>query len=288
MTGRDVAASVRARLLSFARAERTEFQRVLVRFANERLLVRLARSPHAWDFVLKGATLFTLWTGRPHRATKDLDLLGRGTADIERLVAVFREVVAVPCPEDGLRFDGGSISGEAIREEARYFGVRVVIPTELAGARLVLQVDVGLGDATVPPPEEVDLPVLLGLPGARLRAYRRETVVAEKLEALVVLGLPNSRMKDYYDLDLLRRTFAFDRRLVEAIAATFARRGTGIPDEVPVGLTDAFAADAGKAAQWGAFVRRADVADAGELPAVVAALRAWLWPVMVEARRRGA
>ena len=38
------------------------------------------------------------------------------------------------------------------------------------------------------------------MPAARLKAYKRETVIAEKLEAIVSLGIQNSRMKDYYDL----------------------------------------------------------------------------------------
>lgn len=288
MTTKDVAASVRARLLNLARTEGEDFQRLLIRFANGRLLYRLANSPHSAEFVLKGATLFTLWLGRPHRATRDLDLLGRGTPDIARLIAVFREVCAVTSPEDGLVFDLDSIRGEPIREEARYLGVRVVISAALAGARISLQVDVGMGDATVPAPVAVEIPGLLDLPGASLRAYRRETVVAEKLEAIVVLGLPNSRMKDYYDLDLLRRTFPFDDVLVEAVLATFDRRATPLPETLPFGLSDEFATDGGKQVQWAAFLRKAGAQGGPELAEAVAGLREWLWPVIVAARgRRG-
>jgi predicted nucleotidyltransferase component of viral defense system len=283
VTERNHAASVRARLLARAREDGEDFQRLLVRYAIERLLYRLSVSPHAGSFVLKGATLFALWLGKPHRATKDLDLLGRGEPDVDRLVDLFREVAAIPCPEDGTEFDGAAINGAPIREEALYTGVRVAIPASLAGARIKVQVDVGLGDAAVPPPQEVEIPSLLDLPTPRLRAYAKETVVAEKVEALVLLGLTTSRMKDLYDLDLLRRTFAFDEELVSAVRATFARRGTSIPADVPIGLRDEFAEDAVKQTQWRAFLRKAGGDPTRELAEVIEGLREWLWPVLQRA-----
>ena len=220
---------------------------------------------------------------RLHRATKDLDLLGRGKPDIERLEAVFREVVAEPCLEDGIVFEPDGISGAPIREEAAYTGVRVVIPCHLAGARVKVQVDVGLGDATVPQPSTVELASMLDLPSPKLLVYAKETVVAEKLEALVVLGLTTSRMKDLYDLDLLRRTFSFDDTLTDAVRATFSRRGTVIPTELPIGLSDTFADDDVKNTQWRAFLRKSGAhADLG-LDEVVNALREWLWPILKRA-----
>jgi hypothetical protein len=280
VTGRDHGGSVRARLLARARKDGEDFQRLLVRYAIERLLYRLSISPDADGFVLKGATLFALWLGKPHRATKDLDLLGWGKPDVDRLVALFRGVTAIPCPEDGMSFDGAAIAGAPIREEALYSDVRVTIPASLAGARIKVQVDVGLGDAVVPPPQEVEIPSLLDLPAPRVRAYPRETVVAEKLEALVLLGLATSRVKDRYDLDLLRRTFTFDDRPVEAVRATFDRRGTSIPTDVPIGLRDEFASAAGKRTQWRAFLRKAGAAPDRQLDEVVEGLRDWLWPVI--------
>ena len=284
MSEKDPAVSVRARLLNRARREGDEFQRLLVRYAIERLLYRLSVTPHVDDFILKGATLFAVWTGQPHRATKDLDLLGSGTPDLQRLVRVFREIAAVPCPEDGLTFDVAGVEGAPIRQAALYDGLRFVLPAALAGARMKVQVDVGLGDAVVPPPSMVEVPPLLDLPPARLRAYAKETVVAEKLEALVVLGLTTSRMKDLYDLDHLRRLFDFDSLLVDAVRATFARRGTPLPESLPVGLSDSFAGDSVKIAQWRAFQRKAGVDPHRDLADVVEALRSWLTPVIARAR----
>jgi predicted nucleotidyltransferase component of viral defense system len=98
--------------------------------------------------------------------------------------------------------------------------------------------------------------VLLDMPSPHLRAYPPETVIAEKFHAMVVLGMANSRMKDYYDVWMLTGAFEMDpERLRRATAATFARRATVIPAEVPDALSEAFATDAGKQRQWDAFAR---------------------------------
>jgi len=58
---KDLAASVRARLLNFAKAEGSDFNQILIRYALERILYRLTQSTHADRFLLKGALLFALW-----------------------------------------------------------------------------------------------------------------------------------------------------------------------------------------------------------------------------------
>src|SRR5215210_5290390 len=128
----------------------------------------------------------------------------------------------------------------------------------IAAARVRIQVDIGFGDAVTPSAVLVDFPTLLGFPAPRLRAYPRETVVAEKVEAIVQLGIANSRMKDFFDVAMLADLFPFDGALLaRAIRATFARRLTALPHGLPVALTDAFANDASKRTQWTAFVRKA-------------------------------
>ena len=79
---KNLAASVRAKLLNQAREQGREFQNLLTRFAVERLLYRLSRSKHKTKFLLKGAVLFAFWFDEPHRPTKDLDLLGFGKNDM--------------------------------------------------------------------------------------------------------------------------------------------------------------------------------------------------------------
>lgn len=197
MNQRNMAASVRARLLNRARETRQDFNLILTRYALERLLYRLSISPHADQFLLKGALLFDLWFDIPHRPTRDADLLGFGSAEIPHVEAAFRDICTVEL-DDGIRFQPDSVHAEEIRKEANYSGVRVTLIGLLDGARCHVQVDVGFGDAVTPGPEAVDYPVMLpDMPAPKLRAYPRYTVVAEKLEALVSLGIANSRMKDY-------------------------------------------------------------------------------------------
>ena len=282
---RDLAASVRSRLLALAKARGEDFTFVLTRYGLERLLYRLGRSPHSRDFVLKGAMLFPLWSGNPHRSTMDLDLLGFGTPDLDRLVRVFREVVAIPV-SDGLAFVPEKVHASAIREDAVYDGVRVTLEASLAAARIHLQVDVGFGDAVTPAPREVAYPTLLDSPAPVLRAYPRETVVAEKLHAMVDLGMANSRMKDFFDLWFLATTFSFEGAvLAGAVRSTFERRKTAIPETPPLALTAEFSEDPKKRAQWAAFVRRSHLAEPSlDLISVVATLNRFLWPVLVALR----
>lgn len=269
----DIGASVRDRLLRLARDRGEDFQLVLLRYANERLLYRLAKSKHGSRFVLKGAALFTLWTGTPHRATRDLDLLGFGEATESNILAVFREVLATLVEDDGVRFDASTLEVGQIREGQEYGGIRAEILARIASAQVRLQVDIGFGDAITPAAVEIEFPALLDFQAPRLHAYPRETVVAEKVEAMVQLGMANSRMKDFYDVALLSRIFEFDGEvLARAIRATFDRRKTPIPAALPVALTSEFAEDAGKKGQWSGFVRKSGAQDAGTLADVIASI----------------
>ena len=284
----NVAASVRQRLLDLARRENLRMQDVLVRFATERLLYRLAESPHRDAYVLKGAMLFTVWTGMLPRATRDADLLGFGDPSPDRIARIFKELAAGPRSEDGLAFDPDSVRVEAIVEDSEYGGQRVALSAELDGARMRVQVDVGFGDAVEPGPVEVVLPTLLDGPAARLRAYPVEVSVAEKFEAAVRLGLVNGRLKDYFDLWYIATKLPPDpRRLADAIRATFDRRGTAIPTGVPPGLSDAYG-DQDRRRQWEVFLDRvlAPGVERPSLDAVIATVREFLVPVAELARSR--
>jgi hypothetical protein len=156
----------------------------------------------------------------------------------------------------------------------------------LGNVRIPLQVDVGAGDAVVPPPEVQDFPGLLDLPRARLRAYRPETSIAEKTEAMVRLALANSRMKDFFDIHRLVETRTFDGETMRlAVTATFTRRGVDIPTERPLALTSEFADDAQKNVQWAAFVRRTRRPELHDLSAIIATLDRFLWPLLQAAAR---
>jgi predicted nucleotidyltransferase component of viral defense system len=274
---KDVGASVRARLQRIAMERGEDFQNVLTRYANERLLFRLAQSDHAANFVLKGATLFAVWTGIPHRPTRDLDLLGFGDADLVRVRDVFAEVLEVPVPDDGVRFDASTLEAAPIREEQQYGGIRVTLIARATTAKVNLQIDVGFGDAITPEASQVEVPTLLDFPPPLLRAYPRETVVAEKIEAIVQLGVANTRMKDFYDLAILAENFEFEAALlVRALNATFERRKTALPTTRPVGLTSAFFDDPVKKTQWTGFIRKSGIAGAKSLADTVEVVAAFI------------
>ncbi len=245
-------ASVRQRLLNIAQREGIDFQLVLTRYGLERFLYRLGRSPHRSTFLLKGAFLFYAWQQEVDRPTRDLDLLGHGTPDILRLENIVADMATVEVDDDGLDFLPDTIKGEAIREASLYDGIRLKLVATLGRTRIPVQIDIGFGDA------------------------------AEKLKAMVALGDINTRLKDYYDLLRLSRTMALPREgMIEALRATFMRRGTVLPDEVPPGLADSFADDS-RTRMWDAFITRNGLDTEGASFAdVVRELRSSYWPLIL-------
>ena len=170
----------------------------------------------------------------PHRPTHDTDFLGYGSAEIPHVEALFRDICRIEV-EDGIVFQPDSVKAAEIRKEANSAGVRVTLMGLLDSARCLVQVYIGFGVAVVPGPDEAQYPVILGeMPAPQLRVYPRYTVVAEQLEALTSLGMLNSRMKDYFDLWVLARYMDFDGAVLsQAVSATFDRRRTAIPKDVP-------------------------------------------------------
>ena len=257
MTKRNLAASVRARLFNKAKKDRVNFQRLLVRYALERLLYRLSISPEKDHFLLKGALLFDLWYDVPLRPTRDIDLLGFGLAEIPHLVAVFEGICLLDV-DDGISFDVKSLKAEDIRKESSYSGTRLTLTGVIDNAKCPVQIDIGFGDAVTPAPELATYPVMFDdMPAPSLRVYPRYTVVAEKLEAIVTLGMANTRMKDYFDLWVILRDTPLDQEiLLQAVVATLTNRSTKMPNGVPVGLSEQFWTDNQKIIQWNAFVNR--------------------------------
>lgn len=282
----NLAASVHARLLNRAKERGEDFNQVLSRYATERFLYRLSALPAREALWLKGAKLFDLWFDIPHRPTRDADFLGFGPVDAELLERMVAEICAVRI-DDGMEFDPATIVVEPIRDDARYGGLRVRLVGTLGRARMMVQLDVGYGDAVTPGPEEATYPTLLDdFPAPHLRVYPRATVVAEKLEAIVSLGMANTRLKDYFDLRALIREGQLDTaQLAQAIEATFRRRGTPMPVELPVGLSDQFSADVAKQAQWNAFLSRNRLEDIA-LGDVVVEIRNFLEEPLEQARSR--
>ncbi len=280
---RNIGASVRARLLERARAEKTDFQILLIRYALERLLYRLGVSDRRERFVLKGAMLFATWLDDPFRPTRDLDLWAHGGPDTAAVAESVRTICSVDIPDDGVVFDVEAIEAVPIRGAAEYPGVRVRTCATIDGARLPIQIDVGFGDVITPKAIEMEYPTLLEAPAPSLFAVPPETVVAEKTEAIVSLGIANTRMKDFYDLWMISQTFTFDGPVLsDAIRQTFERRRTSLPKQAPVGLRDTFVLE--KDVQWRAFLTRERLETApASFVQVISDLRTFLQPVLTQA-----
>jgi predicted nucleotidyltransferase component of viral defense system len=273
-------ASVRQRLLNLATERKEDFGLVLTRYGLERFLYRLSISPHRDGFVLKGALLLQLWTAEIYRPTHDLDLLGRALSDIN-LRKVFTEVCSQNVEDDGLTFLPGTIRVERIRDEEAYEGVRVRVEARLGDARISLQIDIGLGDTIVPASEELEYSTLLEFPAPKLHAYSKESVIAEKFEAMVKLGVANSRMKDFYDLWVLAQRFEFDSStLAAAIQSTFKTRRTALPRSAPLALRTEFYELPTKQTQWRAFLQKSKLKADSSLKEIIEVIREFLMPVV--------
>lgn len=253
--------SVRQRLQNIANKTGEPFQYVMERYVIERFLYRLGQSKQSDAFILKGATLFWVWNGAPHRRTRDLDMLKVGDSSHLALSDSVVEVASIPA-DDGILFDVDNLKLEDIREGTEYGGTRAVLEARLGAARLRLQIDIGVGDAVTPGPIRRNLPTLLDMPSPQVRCYPVETVIAEKLDAVVSRGLENSRMKDFYDLNFILQTFELDGAVIsEAIRRTFERRGTALPTVTPLALTKVFYGAAKSQQQWLAFISRGRLAS---------------------------
>jgi len=283
----NLGASVSTRLLNQARKTGADYQTLLTSYCLERFLYRLGASDLRERFVLKGAMLLRLWADQPYRATRDLDLLRRGDAEFNAVRADLRAILAAPAPPDAVSFDGDKIEVDAIRAEDEYAGVRAMIPAQVGRARLVLQIDMGVGDVVSPAPALCAFPTLLDFPAPRILAYPKEAVIAEKFEAMIVLGERNSRIKDFFDIYYLAGHFEFDREILgHALRQTFARRGTPVPSELPIALTAAYWENATRPAQIRAFSRRTGVEVPDDFSAACSRrLSQFLIPLLEDLRR---
>ena len=251
---KNVTASIRQRLLNKSRSEGRPFQELLQYYAMERFLYRLSQSAHADKFILKGALMLRVWRTSEIRPTMDIDLLGRTDNEEENILMQIREIISVEVEPDGMIYDIASIQAMRITEDADYEGIRIRFYGALDSARVNMQIDVGFGDMIYPEPEEIELPTVLDSPAPALLGYSRESVIAEKFEAMLTLGSLNSRMKDFYDIWFLCQCFDFEGdKLAEAMKRTLEKRGVVISGDV-LAFSGDFARD--KVHQWTAFRKK--------------------------------
>lgn len=277
----NIVASVRQKLLNIIRETGDDPNYIWTRFAMERLIYRISVSEYSANLILKGALLFLLWRNQTYRPTLDADFSGLIDDSIEITTKIFRRICHIKVEPDGLIFDSGTVTAIPIRQDLEYHGQRVTLSAFLGKARIPLQIDIGFGDVITPKAKRSSFPTLLDFPPPRILTCPKETVIAEKLQAMIMLGIANSRMKDFYDIFVLEKDFAFlGNTLVQAIKATFNRRKTEIPTDIPLALSEEFAHDRVKTAQWNAFLQKNGLTDVPEFPEILAKLRNFLMPIL--------
>ena len=273
---KNMGASVRQRLRNLARTKGQNFQETILEYAMDRFLYRLAQSENSEKFTLKGGLMFRIWGGDHKRPTKDIDLLGKENNTPEKILGIFRGIAAAE-EHDGLEFHADKTIVSDIIKDGGYKGVRVKVPGALAGARFVIQVDIGFGDAVYPHPEIRELPTVLDQPPTRLACYCKETLIAEKFHAMVELGNDNSRMKDFYDIWFLSNTFDFDgTNLKTAIDRAFTRRQSTVPRDLTK-LTNELRIN--QKPRWTAFTKKLEKGCIPDLQTVIDAIACFLQPV---------
>ena len=223
-------------------------------YALEGFLARLANSPYAENFVLKGGVLLAAFDTR--RPTRDVDLSAdRLPGDPDAMREVIRRIAAIPL-DDGLNLHPDSANAETIRDENDYAGVRVTLTATLSVARLTFHIDINIGDPVYPAPQPIALPRLLG-GTLQITGYPLTMVLAEKIVTMIQRGTANTRWRDFLDVYTLTRHQPLDGEHLHASMTTVAtHRQTPLTP-----LTEVLAGFAPLAqARWAAWHRRQQLA----------------------------
>ena len=107
---KNIAASVRQRLLNKSRSDVRPFQEIAQYYAMERFLYRLSLSRHSHRYILKGALMLRIWESPQIRPTMDIDMLGRTSNKLSDVVSDVIDILSIDVDPDGLSFSPGNYS----------------------------------------------------------------------------------------------------------------------------------------------------------------------------------
>ncbi|WP_367392117.1 nucleotidyl transferase AbiEii/AbiGii toxin family protein [Lewinella sp. LCG006] len=247
--------SIVSKLKKYSKEHKKIHQYTIIRFFQERFLYRLSQSRYKDFFLLKGGALVYVFGAEESRYTKDIDLLlTKLESEHENLLKIFKEISQIQS-DDGIIFDTDQIIIETIQKEGQYTGTRIRLGGKLGNIKQQLQIDIGVGDYVTPGPQEIVYPTLIsGFEEPILNAYSKETLIAEKFEAMISLGEYNSRMKDFYDVYQFVETSDLSI-LFDAIKNTFIRRKATVVVEHPVFMKEFYENDKRKN-QWSIFIKK--------------------------------
>lgn len=277
---KNVAASVKARLMNIAKESGKDFQSIILQYVQEKFLYRLSISKYADNFILKGALLFLAFDISRLRPTKDIDFLGiEISQDSETIKNIFKNILIIE-NNDGLVFDYQNIKFTEITERNKYRGLRIEFLTFLENTRINMQIDVGYGDKITAGPVSIEFPVLLDSQIPKLKAYSIESAFAEKFEAAVSINFLSSRMKDFYDIWFFASKYIFNSTdLYDAIFTTFDNRNTKIDDRDLV-YSKKFMNDDGRQRMWEAFLKKNKLTSVQKFSELIEKLKLFIEPIL--------
>ncbi len=280
----NLGASIKAKLLKLSRESRRTNESLLNQYFYERFLYRLGKSAYRDRFLLKGGMLLIAYDSSDRlRPTRDIDFSVVALPLSEQVIEVaLTEILADKRHEDGVLFLSDTLKIQQIINEADRPTLRVSLRAMIEGTntRSNLRFDIASGDTIVPEPCELTYPTLLESDPPRIMVYPKETVVAEKLQALVKRGVTNSRMKDFYDIVHMAQCHLFsseDLRL--AVDSTFANRSTEVPKEFSE-FCHMLAQDSAMNTRWDAFTRRHDTITHNDFRNTIGRIEEFLEPVL--------
>ncbi|GAP71196.1 hypothetical protein SAMD00024442_1_9 [Candidatus Symbiothrix dinenymphae] len=278
---KEIAKSIKARLLNIAQKENLNNQQLTVRYLFERVLYRLSVSKFKDRFCLKGGTLLYALAKDMPRPTLDIDFLGINLSnEIVFIKKAFTEILSIKCNEDGIVFEIASIEAKELTGNKLYAGIRVSFVALLDTFKQAMQIDIGFGDVITPAPQNLRYPVFFDeLPTPEILVYSLETIVAEKFHAMIERSDTNSRYKDFYDVYKIFTTQKIDDNVLgAAIRATFQNRKTGYQNNHPL-FTDEFSTEKNRTTQWRNFLRKIKQDDDLSFETVMTVISKKLQPI---------
>lgn len=279
---KNVAVSVRNRLLNIANASKRDYNAILRQYFQERFLYRVSISPYRSQFILKGAFLLMTQNISKFRPTKDIDFLSRSvSSDVKACTLMIKEIAEINSI-DGVEFIADKIEGKKIKEGADFDGVRIKLPYKMDTIKGYFSIDIGFGDTITNGPHEIDYPTLLDFPSPTIFVYSFDSAIAEKFEAIVKLNIVTSRMKDFYDLIFIAGNNSFDKKILnKAINETFKNRGTSLEDKNII-FDVAFKNNQQKQTQWTSFIQLNKLSLKINFHDAVSKIQSFIEPIFVK------
>jgi hypothetical protein len=131
--------SIQAKLRNLAQVDGKNYQLILIRYFQERLIYRLSVSNYCDNFCLKGGALLYALEQEKSRPTLDIDLLGlRMSPEQLHLKQVFTEICQKNDQQDGVTFNLATLVTSEIAKEGKYSGVRIKVDALLGTMRQTL------------------------------------------------------------------------------------------------------------------------------------------------------